>query len=1052
MMDGQKIILVIDDIEMNRNILRISFQEECKVIEAENGLEGLAILEKTEVDLIITDIMMDEMDGYELIKWVRASAKYENVPIVAITEHDEVVQQRVLALGADEFICKPFVARSLRSCVEGILFGDRIKSKIDQFHLVFDQNPIPFVLYHLHVDHQGEYTDYSVAYANKAVQKLLDISEQQLENQRVSPVVQEKLAMLIKANESDQQVREIHYDRHCEKYLDITAYRESEGYIAFVMIDVTMQERARQAIASELSFLENARGNSLLGKCRANVSKDRVDNYSGETSLLITAENPVYSVAVHNIENLCATREMGQKIHEVMMPQQLIKAYADGKRELKIDYMRKMSDGTFLWVSTVVKIYEDPENQEVMCFMYTYDVDQEKTMQMIVDHVMESEFDMMGLLHVQNSLLHCVRASEMEQQIHIGADVEYSTGMKAYVENFIAEDQKEEAREKLSLDCIQMELQKRAVYSVTYPVHFRGQSYQKKWEFSYLGDSQEVIIFTRSDLSDLFEEQERQRETLRYALLRAEQASNAKTDFLSHMSHEIRTPMNAIIGMSTLAAQCVNDPVQVAECISKVGISARFLLSLINDILDMSRIESGKVILKNEQFIFDELVGKVNAIIHNQAREKGVDYECVITSFLDTTYIGDELKLQQIFVNLLGNAIKFTPAGGRTQFIIHQNKVENGRAYMTFTVNDTGIGISEEFQKKMFEPFEQENHGTTALYQGTGLGLAICKNLVDMMGGTITVNSIEGVGTEISINIILDISPDEQEYRLPEDLHLEKMQALVVDDDVLICENTQHILQEMGMRTEWVSSGKQAVALIEERKQKNHYFDIVLLDWRMPDMDGIETARHIREIVGPDITIIVITAYDWVSIEQEARAAGVNLLINKPLFRSTLTSAFHRIFVDKARKEENVQPQDYDFTDRHILMVEDHILNVEVARRLLQSKHAQVDVAENGLRAIELFTKSAENYYDAILMDIRMPVMDGLTSARAIRHLQNKDSLTVPIIAMSANAFEEDVEKSRAAGMNAHLAKPIEPNLLYMTLDRFFLQKRCNGAVVENEK
>lgn len=272
--------------------------------------------------------------------------------------------------------------------------------------------------------------------------------------------------------------------------------------------------------------------------------------------------------------------------------------------------------------------------------------------------------------------------------------------------------------------------------------------------------------------------------------------------------------------------------------------SARFLLSLINDILDMSRIESGKVVLKKEEFPFEELIGNINTIIYNQAKDKGVDYECIITSFTSPNYIGDVTKLQQVLINLLGNAIKFTPEGGKAQFIVHQNKVEKGKAYMTFTVNDTGIGISEAFQKKIFTPFEQENQGTTAFYQGTGLGLAICKNLVDMMGGTITVNSIEGVGSEFTVNIALDVCDDEKPAYLPADIPFEKLQALVVDDDVIICEHTQGILREMGMRAEWVSSGQQAVSLIKKKTLRQSYFDIVLLDWKMPDMDGIETARE----------------------------------------------------------------------------------------------------------------------------------------------------------------------------------------------------------------
>lgn len=425
----------------------------------------------------------------------------------------------------------------------------------------------------------------------------------------------------------------------------------------------------------------------------------------------------------------------------------LIKAYTKGIRELEIEYMRVMEDQSVIWVCTKSKLLTDPDTQDIMCFMYTYNIDQEKTMRLIVEHVSESEFDMMGLIYVDQCLIHCVRASEMEENMECGVDVDYRVGMDEFVSKYVHRGDREDISRKLQIDTILQELEVKDSYVITEAVRYQKKNYYKKWEFSYLDESHERIILIRSDVTELFAQQERQRENLRDALMQAEQASRAKIDFLSNMSHEIRTPMNAIIGMSALAAQNNDNPQEVSECISKVGISARFLLSLINDILDMSRIESGKVSLKKEEFPFEDLINNVNSIIYNQAEAKGVDYECIVTSFTELNYMGDAMKLQQVFINLLGNAVKFTPAGGKTQFIVHQNKIENGKAHFNFTINDTGIGISEDFQKRMFQPFEREDHKATTTYQGTGLGLAISKNLVDMMGGSIQVNSIEGVGT-----------------------------------------------------------------------------------------------------------------------------------------------------------------------------------------------------------------------------------------------------------------------------------------------------------------
>ncbi|MEG2455335.1 MAG: response regulator, partial [Oscillospiraceae bacterium] len=474
------------------------------------------------------------------------------------------------------------------------------------------------------------------------------------------------------------------------------------------------------------------------------------------------------------------------------------------------------------------------------------------------------------------------------------------------------------------------------------------------------------------------------------------------------------------------------------------GLSARFLLSLINDILDMSRIESGKVLIRRENIPFEEFIGSINAICHAQAAEKGLEYDAILTSFTEDTYLGDAMKLQQVLVNIIANAIKFTAPGGKVQFIVHQEKITKDEAVMRFTVNDTGVGIREDFMPHLFEPFEQARTGSTTPYSGTGLGLAICKNLVDLMGGSISVNSIEGVGSEFVVEVRLGISEASRKAaRQRVAPHFENLKALVVDDDILICQHTREILLEMQLQAEYVVSGSAAVETVRNRWEKKELFDIILVDWKMPDMDGIETAREIRNIVGPDVTIIIMTAYDWAAIEEEAKKAGVNLLLSKPLFRTSLSSAFEKLYNDKDAPAP-VPPAEYDFTGRRVLLVEDHLLNIEVAKKLLSAKGLAVEVAENGLRAIETFAQSPDGYYDEILMDIRMPVMDGLTATKAIRQMRKADAKTIPIIAMTANAFDEDIEQTRAAGMNAHLAKPIEPALLYQTVQAFL--QRGNGC------
>ncbi|MEW3583866.1 response regulator, partial [[Clostridium] symbiosum] len=563
----------------------------------------------------------------------------------------------------------------------------------------------------------------------------------------------------------------------------------------------------------------------------------------------------------------------------------------------------------------------------------------------------------------------------------------------------------------------------------------------KRYQVFYISRELERVCIARTDVTDIIRQEQQQKEALAAALTAAEQANAAKTDFLSRMSHEIRTPMNAIIGMSAIAAQAVGNDEQVAECISKIGISSRFLLSLINDILDMSRIESGKMLLKNEKIPTEDFLNGLNAICYSQAASKGVDYECIADPTLDDVYTGDAMKLQQVLLNILSNAIKFTGEGGKVTFSAMVRRKVRNMAGLRFTVNDNGIGIGEDFLRHMFEPFAQESMGTTALYGGTGLGLAISKSIVDMMGGTITVRSIKGIGSEFTVDVELGITEEEmrRRKRKKENPNFSALKTLVVDDDVTVCESAMVTLKEIGIIAEWVDSGQKAIGRVQELCGLGRYFDMILIDWKMPEMDGIETARRIRAMAGPEVTIIIMTAYDWAAIEHEARSAGVNLLMSKPMFKSSLVSAFSRVLGEKEEKEAENKPEIYDFTGRRVLLVEDNAINTEVATVVLESRGFTVDTAENGLRAIEMFSKSEAGFYDAILMDIRMPLMDGLTAAKNIRHLTNRDAGTVPIIAMTANAFDDDIEKSKAAGMNAHLAKPIEPERLFQVLYHFIL-------------
>ena len=658
----------------------------------------------------------------------------------------------------------------------------------------------------------------------------------------------------------------------------------------------------------------------------------------------------------------------------------------------------------------------------------------------LTNRIIEMNYDLVSFCSVRTGTFF-VRASKDSEDNEFSG-ISYAEALEA-AEEMVIPEMRDEFREKLSLDRMCRELEKKPVYTVYYTKtehrdDLPGQPRKQiKNDIFYLDAKKDILMSLVTDVTEIYEHEQRSHEQMADALKAAKQASSAKSNFLARMSHEIRTPLNAIIGMDAVAAQSLGNREKVADCISKIGLSARYLLSLINDILDMSRIESGKMLLKNESFRFSELMANVNNIIYPQTVSKGLDYECMVSGETDDLYIGDEMKLQQILVNILGNAVKFT-AKGKVSLDVSIVSRNSKNVKMRFVVNDTGCGIAENRLSDIFEAFEQVDNSTTTVFGGSGLGLAISKNLAGLMGGSISVRSIVGIGSEFTVEVPLTADRSEAASVKPP-LNLRNLQALVVDDDLLICEQTEKILRDIGMKAEWVTTGNDAIESVRRKTEEKRFFDFILIDWQMPVMDGIETTREVRKLVGPDVTIIIISAYDWEAIEFEAKAAGANLLISKPLLKSTLISAFERALGKD--KTEMPAAREYDFTGRRVLIAEDNDINAEIARALLENRNFEVEIASNGIKALEMFTQHPVRYYDAILMDVRMPIMDGLQAAVNIRHWNREDAKVIPIIAMTANAFDEDREKSRAAGMNAHLSKPIDPDLLYSTLYRLTEKK-----------
>ena len=527
---------------------------------------------------------------------------------------------------------------------------------------------------------------------------------------------------------------------------------------------------------------------------------------------------------------------------------------------------------------------------------------------------------------------------------------------------------------------------------------------------------------------------EEQNRKLEIALQHEGAANRAKREFLFNMSHDIRTPMNAIIGFTSLAATHIDNREQVLDYLKKISTSSQHLLSLINDVLDMSRIESGKVKIEEKAVHLPDLVHDVRSIIQPNVAAKRLSLFIDTMDIEDEDIITDPLRLNQILLNILSNAIKFTPTGGMISLRIAQkNGAPKGCVCYEFRIKDNGIGMSEEFQKHIFEEFSREESSTVSGIQGTGLGMSITKNIVDLMGGTIALTSEPGKGSEFIVTLCFTRSGQKAETKqLPQ---LEGLRALVADDDTNTCLNVSTMLSKIGMRPEWTISGKEAVIRTKYAVEQGDEFSVYIIDWLIPDMNGIEIVRQIRKVIGNRCPIIILTAYDWADIEDEARAAGVTAFCEKPLFLSEL----RRVLAEPFRAEpasEPAQPTAADLKGKKLLLVEDNELNREIALEILKEAGFVVDTAEDGAVAVRKIEQAAPGQYDLILMDIQMPNLDGYEATRQIRALPDAEKASIPIFAMTANAFEEDRQNALEAGMNGHIAKPLDvPHLLRVLAD-----------------
>lgn len=693
--------------------------------------------------------------------------------------------------------------------------------------------------------------------------------------------------------------------------------------------------------------------------------------------------------------------------------------------------VRELTAGGMRWLRFEVNRGAD-DNHAAVSFMDVSEERENKIKLEQMDIVKALSRDYTEITQVdlaKNTSIPFKSRGEMVEEEHRNVN-QYDLTWSWIIDKYVPLDEREDFREKVSAPALEAALKDTDTLIIPFRSVIDGEVHNFQAKFVIAGeDRHHLILGIRNADAEVSAEEER-RKVLQDALAAAEHANRAKTTFLNSMSHDIRTPMNAIIGFTALAAAHIDNKKQVADYLGKISVSSEHLLSLINDVLDMSRIESGKVKLDERETHLPDVLHDLRTIIQANVHAKQLELYIDTVDVVHEDILCDKLRLNQILLNLISNAVKFTKPGGTLSIrVIEKDDAPEGYASYMFRVKDSGIGMSREFQKHIFEAFTREQTSTVSGIQGAGLGMAITKNIVDMMGGSISVESEIGKGSEFTVCLKFRISGNPQYCEhIP---RLAGLHALVADDDFNTCASVTRMLTKIGMRAEWTTSGKEAILRTQLAIENDDEFSAYIIDWIMPDMNGIETVRRIRAIIGDSKPIIILTAYDWTDIEEEAREAGVTAFCSKPLFMSELREVLLKPFEEEKEAEVPEELPDETFAGKKILLVEDNELNQEIAATILEEQGFSVDVADDGTVAVEKVKAADADRYDIILMDIQMPRMDGYEATRRIRELNDKAKANIPIYAMTANAFEEDRQKALDAGLNGHIAKPIDiPNLM----------------------
>ncbi len=807
-----------------------------------------------------------------------------------------------------------------------------------------------------------------------------------------------------------------------------------------VAIDVTQERAYEQELVKKNQTLETIFTTIECGVMSHTLDGSRVVNINA-TALKILGYESREELEADDF-NLIAASVIEEDRPSLLESIKTLKKPGDN---VSVEYRVRHKDGEILHVMGNVKMFE--ENGELFYQRFLLDCTarklEEKRMerrQMELVQALSIDFSLVCFVDPETGMASKIRADGQGYNQLFNNDISLSESMEQYIQNWVHEDDRDILRQAISLENLKKELSVGKIYTVNYRKCKDGETIYFQMKAVRAGDHDTgYVLGFRSIDSEIRKEME-QNDMLEAALSQANRASKAKTVFLSNMSHDIRTPMNAIVGFTNLAITHIEQTEQVAEYLQKIKTSGNHLLSLINDILDMSHIESGKIHLDEKPCSLPDILHGLRNILQADIHAKQLELQIDTVDVLDEDIYCDKLRLNQVLLNLLSNSVKYTGAGGTVSMRITEKAgAPKGYANYEFCIKDNGIGMSKEFVEHIFEPFERERNSTISKIQGTGLGMTITKNIVDMMNGFISVKSEQGAGTEFTLSFTFRLSSNVKEpMTIPE---LKHCRALVVDDDFNTCDSVSYMLGQLGLNAEWTLSGKEAVLRTHQSVMRNTDYSVYIVDWLLPDMNGVEVARRIRKETGGKVPVIILTAYDWSDIETEAKEAGVTAFCSKPLFLSELRSCLQSVMQPETKKEEPPAEEIAVHHTGRVLLAEDVEMNQEIAVAILENAGFTVDTADNGQIALDMVSSSKPGFYQAVLMDVQMPVMDGYEATQRIRQLPDKSLADIPIIAMTANAFTEDKEEALKSGMNGHISKPIDVHVLFDTLDRI-IQKR----------